>query len=49
VVETICNLVSPTHHPLVKQAKDIAAAAVLLSAVAAVGVALVLFVPRLLR
>jgi diacylglycerol kinase len=49
VVETICNLVSPGYHPLVKRAKDVAAAAVLLSALAAIGVALVLFGPRLVR
>jgi diacylglycerol kinase (ATP) len=49
VVETVCNLVSPSYHPLVKQAKDVSAAAVLISALAAVGVAVVLFVPRLLR
>jgi diacylglycerol kinase len=49
VVETVCNLVSPGYHPLVKRAKDVAAAAVLLSALAAIGVALVLFGPRLVR
>ena len=48
-VEAVCDLVSPGYHPLVKRAKDLSAAAVLLSAVAAVGVALALFAPRLLR
>jgi diacylglycerol kinase (ATP) len=47
VLETICDLVSPSYHPLVKRAKDVSAAAVLISAVAAIGVALVLFGPRL--
>jgi diacylglycerol kinase (ATP) len=48
-VETVCNLVSPTYDPLVKRAKDVAAAGVLISAVAAVGVAAALFLPHLLR
>ena len=48
-IEAVCDLVSPGYHPLVKRAKDLSAAAVLLSALAAVGVALALFVPRLLR
>jgi diacylglycerol kinase (ATP) len=48
-VEAVCDLVSPGYHPLVKQAKDVSAAAVLISAVAAVGVAAALFLARLLR
>ena len=48
VLETICDLVSPSFHPLVKRAKDISAAAVLICAIASVGVALLLFGPRLL-
>ena len=47
-VETVCDLVEPLPNPLVKRAKDISAAAVLLAAVAAVLIALVLFGPRLL-
>jgi diacylglycerol kinase len=47
-LETLCDLVSPTYHPLVKKCKDISAAAVLISALAAVGVAALLFLPRLL-
>jgi diacylglycerol kinase (ATP) len=46
-VETVCDLVSPGHHALVKRAKDISAAAVLIAALAAVTVALLLFGPRL--
>ncbi len=45
-LETLCDLVSPTHHPLVKKCKDVSAAAVLISALAAVGVAALLFIPR---
>jgi diacylglycerol kinase (ATP) len=48
VVETICDLVSPGYHPLVKRAKDVSAAAVLLAALGAIGVAAALFLPRLL-
>ena len=47
-LETLCDLVSPSYHPLVKRAKDVAAAAVLLAALAAVAIAALLFVPRLL-
>src|SRR5258708_5900084 len=46
-LETLCDLVSPTFHPLIKKSKDVSAAAVLISAIAAVGVAALLFLPRL--
>jgi len=48
-LESLCDLVSPAYHPLVKRAKDISAAAVLISALAAVAVAGLLFLPRLAR
>ena len=48
-LESVCDLVSPGYHPLVKKAKDLSAAAVLISAVAAIGVALAVFLPPLLR
>jgi diacylglycerol kinase (ATP) len=47
-LETLCDIVSPTYHPLVKKSKDVGAAAVLISALAAVGVAALLFLPRVL-
>jgi diacylglycerol kinase (ATP) len=47
-LESVCDLVSPGYHPLVKRAKDLSAAAVLISAIAALGVAAALFLPRLL-
>jgi diacylglycerol kinase len=47
-LETLCDLVSPGYHPLVKRAKDVSAAAVLIAALAAVAVGLLLFAPRLL-
>ena len=47
-LETVCDVVSPTYHPLVKRAKDVSAAAVLISALASVAIAVLLFGPRLL-
>ncbi|MET1078127.1 MAG: diacylglycerol kinase family protein [Pseudomonas sp.] len=44
-VEQLCDLVSPEFHPLVKKAKDVAAAAVLCSALGAVAIGLVVFLP----
>lgn len=40
-IETIIDLVSPNYHDLAKKAKDVAAGAVLLFVVAALGVAIV--------
>lgn len=48
VVESLVDLVSPDHHPLAKIAKDAAAGAVLLAAIAALGVGLVTLLPRLI-
>ncbi len=48
-LEAACDAAHPTPHPLVKQAKDAAAAGVLVTAVGAVLVALALFGPRLAR
>ncbi|HZJ09350.1 MAG TPA: diacylglycerol kinase family protein [Trueperaceae bacterium] len=47
-VETIIDLVSPDPHPLAGRAKDLAAAAVLISAVGAVIVGLIVLGPPLL-
>jgi diacylglycerol kinase (ATP) len=47
-IESAVDLASPSIHPLARQAKDVAAGAVLLSAVTAVVVGLALFGPRLL-
>jgi undecaprenol kinase len=49
VVEAIVDLCTDEFHPLAKIAKDTAAGAVLISSVAAVGVAIAVFLPRLLR
>jgi diacylglycerol kinase len=49
VVEALVDLCTDEYHPLAKAAKDMAAGAVLISSVAAVGVAIAVFLPRLLR
>ncbi len=46
--EALCNVASPEFHPLVARAKDVAAAAVLISALGAAVIGLVVFGPRLL-
>ena len=47
VIEAVVDLASPGYHPLAKVAKDVAAGAVLLTALGAVGVGGCLFLPRL--
>lgn len=47
--EFLADVASPEFHPLVKQAKDVAAGAVLIAASGAVVIALLVFVPRLAR
>lgn len=47
-VEAVCDQVSPQFAPLVKRAKDVAAAAVLIMALAAIVVAGIIFIPRIL-
>jgi undecaprenol kinase len=49
VVEALVDLSTEEFHPLAKAAKDMAAGAVLLSSAAAVGVAVAVFLPRLIR
>jgi diacylglycerol kinase (ATP) len=48
VVEALTDLCTSEFHPLAKIAKDAAAGAVLISSVAAAGVAVAVFVPRIL-
>lgn len=48
VIESLVNLAAPEYHPLARTAKDVAAGAVLLSAIASVIVAIYIFLPRLL-
>jgi diacylglycerol kinase len=49
VVEALVDLMTDRFHPLAKVAKDVAAGAVLVAALLAVGVGLFLFLPRLLH
>ena len=46
-IEAIADEVSPGYSPLIKKAKDVAAAAVLIMAIASVAVAAVIFIPYL--
>ena len=45
--EFLCDVASPEFHPLVKEAKDVAAAAVLIASMGAAVVGAVVFVPHL--
>jgi diacylglycerol kinase (ATP) len=47
-LEFVVDLVSPHYHPLAGKAKDVAAAAVLLTAIGAAVVGMIIFVPKLL-
>ena len=47
-LESLADAVHPERHPLVGRAKDCAAGAVLLTAIAAMVVGLIVFLPRLL-
>lgn len=47
-IEAIADRVSPEYSPLIKKAKDTAAAAVLIMAVAAVIIAAIIFIPYLM-
>ena len=46
-IEAVVDLASPTHHPLAKVGKDVGAAAVLVSALAAILIGLLLLGPPL--
>ena len=46
-IEAVVDLASPTHHPLAKVGKDVGAAAVLIAALAAIGVGLLILGPPL--
>lgn len=45
-LERLCDIVHPEQHPIIKQIKDISAAAVLITAIAAVIIGLLLFLPH---
>lgn len=45
-LELLCDLVSAEYHPLIKKSKDVAAGAVLLSAIGAACVGALIFIPH---
>lgn len=47
-VEFVVDLVSPQYNPLAGKAKDVAAAAVLITAMGAVAVGIIIFLPKIL-
>jgi diacylglycerol kinase (ATP) len=47
--EFLCDVASPEFHPLVKKSKDVAAGAVLISAVGAAAVGAIIFLPYMLN
>lgn len=48
-VEAIADLVSPEFHPLIKKAKDVGAAGVLMMAIGAATAGIIIFLPKLLE
>ncbi|MES2330876.1 MAG: diacylglycerol kinase family protein [Bacteroidota bacterium] len=46
-LENLCNVVHADHHPLIKTVKDVAAAAVLWSAIISVIIGLLIFIPKI--
>lgn len=48
-VEALADLVSPEFHPLVKKAKDVGAAGVLMMAIGAAAAGLIIFLPKLVQ
>ena len=47
-IEAIADLVSPEFHPLIKKAKDVGAAGVLMMAIAAAVAGVIIFLPKIL-
>lgn len=47
-LELLCDVTSPDFHPLVKKSKDVAAGAVLFSAIGAGTIGLIIFVPYII-
>lgn len=48
-IEYLADTISPEHHPLIGKAKDIAAAAVLFTAIAAATTGCIIFIPRMIQ
>ena len=47
-IEALCDLVSPQQNPIIKKVKDLAAAAVLFTAIAALIVGCIIFIPYII-
>ena len=47
-IEKLCNLISTEYHPLIKIIKDVAAAAVLVSAAGSAVTGLIIFLPKII-
>jgi len=48
-IEFLADVASPDFHPLVKKAKDVAAGAVLISAIGAIVIGIIIFGPHVLK
>lgn len=48
-LEQVCDVAHPSYHPLIRIAKDVAAAAVLWSALVSVAIGLVIFIPKTIQ
>lgn len=48
-IEYLADFVSPGRQELIKQAKDVAAAAVLFAAIAAAAIGMIIFIPKILN
>ena len=48
-IEFLSDVASPDYHPLIKNAKDVAAAAVLLTVIGSIAIGLLTFAPHVLR
>ncbi|MBN2745632.1 MAG: diacylglycerol kinase family protein [Bacteroidales bacterium] len=46
-IETLCNLIQPDYHPMIKKIKDISAGSVLISAILVAVVGLIIFLPKI--
>lgn len=47
-IEKLCNHLHPEIHPSIKSVKDVAAAAVLISSIIAIAIAVIIFVPKIM-
>lgn len=48
-IESLCDLVHETYHPLIKKVKDICAAAVLWAAIISAVIGCIIFIPKIIQ